>query len=193
MTYTNGLAQEVPQIADEVAIKPAGVSGDRLAVLVRSVPLPPVYLRCIHDVGIFGVSLGYFALWPAFSRNGDLVKSLLEANSGHASGAMVAHAANLIIVARQEANIICVGSMKGGQPDVVFLLDVMSSPAVRVTSIAPNFEVFLLLAGNLHAVSRSLQGLPSDAIFEMIKCCNYFCCTEEQSLFWQGMMAELVS
>lgn len=193
VAYTGGLASKVPQIAEEIAIKPAGIADDVVASLVRDMPMPPTYLRCIREVGVFGVSLGYFALWPTFSRHGNLVESLFKANSGQTSGEVAARTASLLVVGRQEANLICVGSMGAERPDVVFLLDVMSSPTVRITSIAPNFEVFLLLAGNLHAVSRDLQESPADASSEMGRCCNHFHCTEEQSMFWQGVIAELVS
>jgi hypothetical protein len=193
VAYTNGLAQKVPKIVDEVAIKSEGISENALVALAQRVALPPMYLRCIHDVGVFGVSLGYFALWPTFNRNGDLVESLLKANSGHASGEMAAREAGLLIVGRQEANLICVGSKDGEQSDVVFLLDVMSSSTVEMINIAQNFEIFLLLAGNLHALSFSQGESPSDAVAEMIQCCTHFNCTDEQSRFWQDAIMELVS
>jgi len=193
VAYTNGLAKKVPQIADEVAIKPEGVSKDALDILARGIALPPLYVRCIRELGVFGVSLGYFALWPTFNRNGSLVESLLKANSGSTSGEIAARNAGLLIVGRQEANLICVGSVESKQPDVVVLLDVMSSPAVESANIAENFEVFLLLAGNLHAISFSHQESPSNALSEMNLCCAHFNCTDEQSTFWKHAVTELVA
>lgn len=193
VAYTNGLAQKVPRIADEIAIKREGVPEDFLEDFARGITLPPVYVRCIREVGIFGVSLGYFALWPTFNRSGNLIESLLKANSGSTSGELVARNENLLIVGRQEANLVCIGSAESKQPDVVMLLDVMSSSTVGITNIAKNFEVFLLLAGNLHAISFSHRESPSSALSEMARCCAHFNCTDEQSTFWMRAIMELVT
>lgn len=193
VAYTDALAQKVPQIAEEVAIKREGVSKDSLDALAGGLALPPLYVRCIREVGVFGVSLGYFALWPTFNSNGNLIESLLKANSGVASGELAARNANLLIVGRQEANLICIGSAESKRPDAVMLLDIMSSPAIKFVNIAENFEVFLLLAGNLHAISFSHQESPVDALAEMDQCCVHFNCNGEQSTFWRRSITELVA
>jgi len=193
VAYTNGLAKKAPQIADEIAIKREGVSEDSPDALARGIALPPLYVRCIREVGVFGVSLGYFALWPTFNRSGNLIESLLKANSGSTSGELVARNESLLIVGRQEANLICVGSSESKLPDVVILLDVMSSPTVVSTNIAENFEVFLLLAGNLHAISFSHRESAPNALSEMDRCCTHFNCTDEQSTFWKHAITELVA
>lgn len=193
VAYTNRLANRIPQIADEVAVKPQGLSKDALDTLARSLALPSMYIRCIQEVGVFGVSLGYFALWPTFNRSGDMVESLLSANSGSTAGEVAAREAHLLVVGRQEANPVCVGSALSNRPDVVVLLDVMSSPIVESANISENFEVFLLLAGNLHEISFSHEESASNALDAINRCCAYFNCTDEQSDFWRRAVVELVS
>lgn len=193
VAYTNELARAVPQISKEVAIRSEGLPLDALASLERELDMPPAYLHCIRKLGVYGVSIGYFALWPTFSRNEGLVESLVAANSVHSNGQVIVREKGLLIVGRHEANLICVGEKGGGQSDKVFYVDLMSSPVMTVQDIAPSFDVFMLLAGNLHELSFSFPGVLSSAIFEMSQCCSHFSCSEDQAFFWKQMTAELVS
>lgn len=192
VAYGGKLAREFPIIADEVTIKPADMPMTAVKSLCVGIELPPVYQRCISQIYVFGVSLGYFALWPSFNREGGLAQALRQANHGGEPAQLVAKSSNLIIVGREEANLVCVGAAGSASSDSVFLLDVMAAPKIQQIDIAPDFEKFLLLVGNLHAVSVEYEDAPADGVEEMIRVCKILGCNEQQIAYWKGKVNELL-
>lgn len=188
--YADALAKRVPSIAGRVKFNEPGLSADDLSRL-SALNLPPIYERCVSMFSLFGISMGYFSMWPGSIKTGHMVEALLRANAGNDSGAQEARNADLIVVAQEEANLICVSRSNGNNPDAVCLLDVMRSPTVERRSIAPNFEKFLLLAGNLHNIGRKCSGDAKEGIAKMVECCQYFGCTDDQTAFWVSR-AEIV-
>jgi hypothetical protein len=190
--YTGELGRSAPALYDEIVLGENGASEDDLAMLSKVGDFPPSYLETIGTVGVFGVAIGYFALWPTFNRQGSLVGSLLDANSERTPVVTSARNDHLLIVGRQEANPICVGDASGPNPDEVILLDVMSSPEIRGFSVAQKFSDFLMLAANLNAISMSDGGDFDWHMAAIRDCCSYFNCTSEQSLFWNDALRELI-
>jgi len=188
--YADALAKRVPSIAGRVKINEPGLSADDLSRL-SALNLPPIYERCVSMFSLFGIAVGYFSMWPGSIKTGHMVEALLQANAGNYSGAQEARNACLLVVAQEEANLVCVTRANGNDPDVVYLLDVMRSPTIERQSLAPNFEKFLLLAGNLHDIGRKCSGDAKEGIAKMVECCQYFGCTADQAAFWVSR-AEIV-
>jgi hypothetical protein len=106
---------------------------------------------------------------------------------------VIAQQKGLIAVARQEANIICVGALGGAFQDVVFLLDVMTSPIIKVVEIANDFEIFILLACNLCAIADEYEDDPGLGVEKMELCCVHFKCSDTEKLFWKSRALEMLS
>ena len=83
------------------------------------------------------------------------------------------------------------GSSWGRRGCRVFV-DVMSSMDRHVTAIAPDFEAFVLLAGNLHEISFLNEESPDEAISQMATCCRRFRCNAAQGAFWREMVEAMV-
>lgn len=181
--YAEAIAKGVPSITGRVKINDTGLSADDLSRL-SVLDLPPIYERCVSMFGLFGIAVGYFSMWPGSIKAGHMVEALLQSNTGSYPGAQEARNAGLLIVAQEEANLVCVARSNGNDPDAVYLLDVMRSPTVERQSVASNFEKFLLLAGNLHDIGRKYSGDAKEGIAKMVECCQYFGCTVEQTAFW---------
>lgn len=181
--YTDVLAERVPRIAARVKINVPGLGADDLARL-SALNLPPIYECCISMFRLFGVAVGYFSMWPGSIKAGHMVEALLQANASNNPGESEARGAGLLVVAQEEANLVCVTTTDGKDPDVVYILDVMRSPTVEQQSIASNFEKFLLLAGNLNDIGRKFSGDAKEGVAKMVECCKYFGCTSDQTAFW---------
>lgn len=187
--YTEELAKQFPRIASTLLIGGKGLTTSEADML----NLPPVYKRCICDLGLFGVSIGYFSLWPGSIRDNDMIDSIRQANTGDEHGKTDASNLNLLIVGKEEANLICIGAVNSSCPDVVYLLDIMRSDRVEKKDIAPNFESFLLLAGNLHEISCKFEDEVDVGIDKMLECCDYFHCSAAQKAFWKSRAEVMLS
>lgn len=190
--YTDALAKRMPSIAQRVRINEPGLSVDDLSRL-SMLGLPPIYARCISMLSLFGVAIGYFSMWPGPIKSGNMVDALLHANQSDYLGAQEARNANLLVIAQEEANLVCVGRLDSNAPDAVYLLDVMRSPTVGRQGVAPDFERFLLLAGNLHEIGREYSGDAKVGVTKMVECCQHFGCTADQIAFWSSRAEIVVS
>jgi len=114
-----------------------------------------VYASIASTYGLFGVSLGYFELWPSPNAGGTLASALMEAHEARASR-WVAVPGDLIEVANNGGDPVCVASSRADQPDRVLLVDHGSPDHVDV--LAVDFEQLLVLAGNVVAVRLALNG-----------------------------------
>lgn len=185
VAYAESLTTDLAGLSSEFRLGDGGLSTQAIDALRDDFHLPPVYLRCLRELSLFGVSLGYFSLWPTADRKGDFVTSFRSGNEGNPMGD------NRLIVGMYEANPICVG-VRGDVEDTVFFVDDMSSPDRRVTSIAPDFEAFVLLAGNLHEISFLHEDSSDEAISQMEACCRKFRCNAAQGEFWREMAEVMV-
>src|SRR5450830_720557 len=86
--YADELAKRLPRIAQKVTISEPGTSTDDLSVLDEAIKLPPIYKRCIRDFNLFGVSIGYFSIWPGSIKTANMVEALRSANQGNDLGAI---------------------------------------------------------------------------------------------------------
>jgi len=189
--YTDARARRTPGIAAHVELHEPGIGADALSRL-SALNLPPVYERCLRTFNLFGISLGYFSLWPDSIRSGNMSEALLQAAAGNFRGAHEATHAGLLIVAQEESNLVCVARSNDIKPDTVTLLDVMRSPTVERHCIATDFEKFLLLAGNLNDIGLRYEEDASQGMDQMDQCCRYFGCTTEQSAYWLSKAEELL-
>ena len=190
--YTKRLASTLPDLAAEIILGSNGVAKDDLARLADEIGVPPVYRACAAAWNLYGVSLGYFALWPSFGKKGDLVTALLDANRDPGEPAATARSKGLVIVAREEANWICVGSATSGHPDVVFYMNTMASPERKLTEIANSFDHFMILAANLHEIAYSESVSVADGIEAISNCCAAVGCSKSQAEFWERKASELL-
>ncbi len=182
--YCEKEAEKLPDCVDEVLLKRAGLPWPRVAAVSRVHALPEVYESVIRTLDIFGVSIGYFALWPCSSRDRDLADAILESNEDTAPPTLVARQRGLIIVGADEADLVAVGTRDSDTPDKVFRIEFCTAPGVRVSEVAPNFLVFMMLAGNLHALTVSDDATAEVAAGEMASRCQELGCSAEQAAFW---------
>lgn len=184
-SYTKRLASTVPDLAAEIVLHAEGASEEGLAKLASEIGLPPIYRACASTWSLYGVSLGYFALWPSFRRNGDLVTSLVEANRNNEAPAALAYSRGLVIVGREEANWICVGGAGTEHEDIVYYMNTMASPEWTISEIANSFDKFMILAANAHEVAYSGPASVSDGVVAMANYCDSLGCNKLQSEFWE--------
>jgi hypothetical protein len=181
--YTFELGQRVPSLAQEVIIRRPGLSAVQVTRL-DPLWLPPIYKQCIQNLDLHNRTIGYFSLSPEQTFGMDLIETLLSANASTQIGMREVRDEQLVFVAEQEANLICVGSAVSNYPDVVFALDIMRSSGVVKERVARSFEVFLILAANLHRLSREDSIVMDDAKNQMRKCCAYLDCNAEETGYW---------
>ena len=191
--YTKRVASTAPDLAAEIILNAIGVSEDDLARLADKIGLPPIYRSCAAAWNLYGVSIGYFGLWPDFGTKSELVSALLEVNQNSGEAAALAHSRGLVIVAREEANWICVGNALSDHPDVVFYMSTMASLERKLTEIANNFDHFVILAANLHDIAYSGWLSFEDGIEAMSNCCAAVGCNRSQAEFWGRKASELLA
>ena len=150
--------------------------------------LPVSYVRQATMLNLYGVSIGFFALWPTFDRKSNLVDALTVANLANDEVVRNIRSREMLIVGRQEANWICI-DVNG----LVFRIDITSCPEPTFSLIARDFEVFLLLIGNLHEISEQNEGNPVAGAEEMRKCCIALSCDHVQYGFWERMAMDMSS
>ena len=182
-SYTAALAARVPGIAERVKIESPGLSVEAVSSL-SALGLPPAYARCLVALDLFGVAVGHFAMWPGSVSAGSMPAALLGVNQGDQEHVQEARKGKLLVVAQEEANLVCVGQSDAEVPDTVYLLDVMRSSSVHRYCIADDFEKFLLLAGNLHEIGREFHDDTVGGIAKMVDCCHHFGCAVGQIVFW---------
>lgn len=141
-----------PGIADtarEVLLRRVD-SVDEMTRLQDVMPgLPPVYESVASAFDLFGVSLGYFQLWPSPTKATSLAGALLEAFEGRSERWVAGHG-DLIEVGGHVGDPLCVLSRYAVQPDRVVILD--HSDTDRIDAVATDFEQLLVLAGNVVAI-----------------------------------------
>ena len=194
-TYTENLASAFPNLAEEIVFRRNGVSAQDLDSLRGEIGIPPMYSACASAWQLHGISLGFFALWPGFQRKSGLVTALRDINVNHNADASViaVHSKNSVIVAREEADWICVGNINSKYPDNVFYADFIESSAWVLIDISSNFKNFILLAANLHKIAYSNSGDISAVNREMNDICEALGCNRGQTDFWLGKLSELIS
>jgi hypothetical protein len=191
VAWTYRLAERVPELAAEIVLSDGGLSQDELHSIENSlgIHLPGTYRNMAGTKKLYGVSLGYFDLWPTYDSSEDLRGALVRAN--HEQGTQNGSASHrgLICVARQEANPICVRATGFVDEDAVFRIDQMSAPNLGCERIAGNFEQFLLLAGNLQflTVEPVEGGSVTDAMTEV---CRHLSLTVPETAFWVARAEE---
>jgi hypothetical protein len=190
--YADALAKRVPRIAHRVLIDEPGISADNILHL-SALRLPPIYASCIQRFNLFGVAIGYFSLWPGSIKAGNMINALIHANQENHPAVQQARRSGLVLVAQEEANLVCVGQSDSNHPDRVYMLDVMRSSATERQSVAQDFEKFLLLAGNLHEIGHRYSDNAEEGMVKMVECCVHFGCVEEQMAFWMSRAKVILS
>jgi hypothetical protein len=191
--YTERLASPLPDLASEIALRSNGIPDPALAELAEEIELPPIYRNCAGTLHLYGVSIGYFALWPGFRRDSDLLSALRAANLNNEADAAAARADGLVIVGREEANWICVGRASSDRSDAVFYLKTMASPDRVSSEIAPSFDKFLILAANLHQIAYESSVDVGAGIGDLAERCDAIGCGPGQAAFWTAKLSELLA
>lgn len=193
LAYTDELGRQCPELASEMVIRRGGDLGDQLPKVSRDLHLPPIYEACVAKLGMFGVSLGYFSLWPGPRNVNGMIDALYRCNVGQAPIHELLHSSNLVAVATEERNLICVGAANHQDADIVHFLDLGTFPKATMFAIAPDFEKFLILAANLNKVAIHNEGDPKGASSLLASCCEATGCTEAQAEFWVQGAVDLTS
>jgi hypothetical protein len=184
--YTEELAAKAPVIRDEVRLTSGGIDNQQLIALPFA--LPGSYASQATTLNLYGVAIGFFALWPTFDRKSNLTEALIRANSDDSEVIRRIRAQGMLVVGREEANWICVD-----YDGVVWRVDTMTSPTPALTEIAPSYEAFLLLAGNMHELSERHEGHPVACATEMRECCRRLGCSPTHIEFWETMARVMAS
>lgn len=193
--YTEEVAARFPVIASEIKLCSPGYSEDQVVELSRVVPeLPPSYLNVASQVKLVGVSIGQFSLWPVPYGKKDFTTSLTEANKDYSNPFLDFYSTNgLVEVACLEANKICLGSVAVQSEGQVFLVDISSDPNPVIHKLADNFEQLLVLAGNLHEISRSYEDDEDSGINEFASRLKKFGLDSSSISIWNELLEEALS
>ncbi|NWB95773.1 hypothetical protein HX882_07730 [Pseudomonas gingeri] len=179
--YINTWCNGFPAIRGQIELLTP--SDDKVLTKLVELGLPHTYLKIAKKINLHGISIGPFSLWPEFSETDNLPDSIIAATQDNVVGINLIREKNLIIVARAESDFIAIHKAQ----ETVSHIDISSSRKFSIIEIAPNFEVFFMLAANLFKIAQELEGDTEEGTSEIIKCTNYFKCTNEQSVFWKDM------
>ena len=182
--YSKQRAKEFPDIREEIEIRFRKEYNENRFSVPEGLKLPEVYLGCVEELLIYGVSIGGFDLWPCASAGRELFLDIFSANREWAPWRDVASACRLVGVARQENNIICVGELGTEAADKVVFIDCMSGKERSIVNVAPDFRAFLLLAANLEQLGDDYDTRPEQAAFLMKGCLDSLKCGSEYVDFW---------
>ncbi len=164
--FTRRLGREDPAFGAECVLSGPGLTDAEAATLTQNLPtLPESYLRCARQFRLLGVRIAGFSLSPMSSR-GSLVEALSRANSADnpAQARLSEEGLMQIGVSDSERVVVaCRGSqLPEGTVLSFHLFDADEPPAL----LAPDFERFLLYAGNLLEISLTLTGRKAMDAFE---------------------------
>jgi len=191
--YTKRLSAASPDLpAGETILRRGGVAKDELTRLADEIGLPPNYRACASEWTLYGVSIGYFELWPGGGPQSDLVTDLRDANLDRERIPGGARSRDFVNVASEEANWICIGSSWSSRPDVVFHIEAMLSPEIRFTEIADGFDKLIILGANLHKISYWDEVNLADGLEAMANCCAAIGCSQSQAAFWLDRISGLI-
>jgi hypothetical protein len=141
---------------------------DREDILVAMPELSKNYLSIASRVHLLGFEYGMIALWPqSFGDGSSLGSALIEANSPTYGFYPALKRAGCSVVGFREKDPICCKS-----DDSVFLAFPTPGEA-ELHYLAPNFETFLLLLGNLDYFGRRERG--NDAVDEFLQIVGKLC------------------
>jgi hypothetical protein len=158
--YTSSIAQEAPQIADEIVLREPGISAKQTKWLLRRLPgLASSYLDCVQRFDLTKVALGMIALAPSASWGASLPVRLVNANSPDNSMYEALQGLRAHEVAAFEGDPICVASASHDDAGSMVWLDMTASPEVVARRLASDFESFMILAGRLWAFAREETSL----------------------------------
>lgn len=197
--YTLAVAATLPStLRDETVLEPPGLPRSDLESIAASVPgIPASYLAVLEKVRLLGVSLGFFRLYPRpRPRAGeDFVSHFLKASSAPE---------NPFLALYREMKWIEVGAFEG-DPLVLVLegstsryaagsilwFDIEEYGAGRPAErpLAPDFESFVLLAGNLEQVVAQYEDDPEAIVGEFTLRLSEFSLSEENRENWRRLLS----
>jgi hypothetical protein len=184
--FTLRTAERLQFDRDAIVLGPSDVLPKDVA-RPAALRMPPVYERLMRGLRLSGVRIGYFALSPSSSKM-DLVSALLHQNASLDPVTIEARTHDLIVVGRDEADLLAVGIDGSKDADVVYRLEGTTAPGVRTSRVAKDFETFIVLAANLNDImypdgpEDGLEG--ESAMAEMASRCEELGCNEEETRFW---------
>jgi hypothetical protein len=191
------MGEKLPALKNEIVLKSPGISQSDYARLTSSLPnLPESYLKCIQSVDVKGVSIGYFRLWPRAVKADNLVEGLVKMNAPEKNPLWhFLREKGFYEVAAWEAEPICVATKKSSQEEGSVLKISIAQPSLKENLLAPNFETFLLIAGNLDAIrgKHSKTGDRASASAEFEDCLVYFALPGEAVIAWKGISGVVFS
>lgn len=186
--YTKRLMEKLPEIKNEILLCSPGCSEAQISQLIHALPnIPESYLRCIRQFNLFGVSIGYFRLWPGILVGDDFIQGLIKTNLSESNPVLQFLQRNgLYEVATWDTAPIAVASRTSNNRNgKVFLIN-CENDRIFVSPLAKDFEDFLLIAGNLDEIrDRLLQAHEAmKPIEEFSKCLETFHVEKETKDLW---------
>jgi len=148
------------------------------------------------DAGCYGVSIGYFRLWPRTTKAFDLVECIVQINTSERNPFLPAlREKGLCEVAAWEAEPICVATKKSAYLEGTVVKISRAQASVKGVFLANNFETFLLIAGNLDSIrdKHSNTGDTISALAEFERCLDYFALSPEGISAWKSISEVVLS
>lgn len=164
--YTSRLAADHQAAAAECLLQGPGLDGTDLEALLRSLPdLPQSYLQCATRYRLESVQLAGFSLHPTGARS-QFVQGLLRANSPANPQWQELQKLGLFQIGLSENERVVVAGKQATLPEGTVLMFNLFSPEEPPALLAPDFEHFLLFAGNLLEIAETLDGRKALQAFE---------------------------
>jgi hypothetical protein len=146
--------------------------------------LPNNYVEIVQKYNISNVDIGYFSLHPGSGVGSDLEAALVRYNGDGSPFLSLFHQNDLVQIAREESNPICVKRSDAEKPGEVYHIEVMSATTPRISEIAPDFETYVVMTANLQDISTRFDENPAAAESEMAKCCAEANLNVRETGFW---------
>lgn len=185
---------EIAAIRERRLLCSPGCSEAECARLDEVLPgLPGSYVRCIRAFDLRLFEIGYFLMRPRFGKGG-IVEKLILTNTSESNPMLpFLRSYGLYEVAAWEADPVCVATDKSPFADGAVLWVTLPEPRSQISPLASNFELFMIIAGNLDLVrdrnSRAIDNSAAHVEFrEALRGLNV---SGNEAIAW-GKIAEVV-
>ena len=195
--YTINRGEKTPRLKGQIVLSSPGCDQDSIAKIKNALPnMAESYLSCAQAFNLNGICLGFFQLSPPGSKKLNFVERLVQINTPEKNPFWIFMSENgLYEVATWEAEPICVATNKSSHKEGSVLKISIAQPSPKEDLLAPNFETFLLIAGNLDAIrdeySRTENIVEARAEFEL--CLTHYELPNEALTAWKNISSVVLS
>lgn len=160
LEHSQNHAKRSPLIAAEVLISAPGLNQEELDQLIKHFPtLPKSYLDFIKQYDVKQVTIGGYDISPCSNKQQNMATKLLEFNQRDEAIEALQQKHDLIMIATANdwEDIYVAGTQSDYKKGEILMMDheLYWEDEVPIVKVAPNYEMFLIVAGNKYQIQLS--------------------------------------